>query len=89
MNFIRFTAILVSRFLLDLQAASHNSLKLAENGDTSSTALDSEDGVRSAGTVIFADFNVVGSLGSSLSRGEHGSFGEVELDELNGTELAA
>ena len=77
-NLSRLTAILVSRFLLDLQAANQSSLNLAR--DDGLCDSDNSDEVRSVGSVIFAGFNV-GSLGSSLSRGELGSFGDLEMDD--------
>ena len=74
---VRMTAILVSRFLLDLQAASQNSLKLARDDPLYSSMMDdSEDnGPRGVGSLVFAGFDVVGSLGASLAPNEHASDG--------------
>ena len=73
---IRMTAILVSRFLLDLQAASQNSLKLARDDPLYSSRIgDSEDNGQGVGSLVFAGFDVVGSLGASLSPSEHASDG--------------
>ena len=74
MIIIRMTAILVSRFLLDLQAASQKSLKLARDDPLYSSRMgDSEDNGRGVGSLEFAGFDVVGSLGASLNPSEHAS----------------
>ena len=73
---IRITAILVSRFLLDLQAASERSLKLARDDPLYSSRMgDSEDNGQGVGSLVFAGFDVVGSLGASLAPSEHASDG--------------
>ena len=73
---VRMTAILVSRFLLDLQAASQKSLKLARDDPLYSSRMgDSEDNGRGAGSLVFAGFDVVGSLGASLAPSGHASDG--------------
>ena len=86
MIIIRMTALLVSRFLLDLQAANQKSLKLARDDPLYSSRMDdSEDNGRRTGSLVFAGFDVVGSLGTSLAPSEHtsdgmedGEFGEAD-----------
>ena len=76
MIIVRMTSILVSRFLLDLQAASQKSLKLARDDPLYSSRMgDSEDNERGVGSLVFAGFDVVGSLGASLAPSEHASDG--------------
>ena len=76
MIIVRMTAILVSRFLLDLQAASERSLKLARDDPLySSRMVDSEDNGQGVGPLVFAGFDVVGSLGASLAPSDHASDG--------------
>ena len=73
---VRVTSILVSRFLLDLQAANQKSLKLARDDPLYSSGMgDSEDNGRGVGSLVFAGFDVVGSLGASLAPSEHASDG--------------
>ena len=73
---IRMTAILVSRFLLDLQAANQKSLKLARDDPLYSSRMgDSEDNGQGVGSLVFAGFDVVGSLGAALAPSEHASDG--------------
>ena len=87
MIIIRMTAILVSRFLLDLQAASQNSLKLARDDPLYSSRMgDSEDNGRGVGSLVFAGFDVVGSLGASLAPSEHASDGHVNDEEFGETD---
>ena len=73
---VRMTSILVSRFLLDLQAANQKSLKLARDDPLYSSRMgDSEDNGQGVGSLVFAGFDVVGSLGASLAPSEHASDG--------------
>ena len=76
---VRMTALLVSRFLLDLQAASQKSLKLARDDPLYSSRMDgSENSARGTGSLVFAGFDVVGSLGASLAPSEDEEFGETD-----------
>ena len=76
MIIVRMAAILVSRFLLDLQAANQKSLKLARDDPLYSSRIgDSEDNGQGVGSLVFAGFDVVGSLGASLAPSEHASDG--------------
>ena len=76
MIIIRMTSILVSRFLLDLQVANQKSLKLARDDPLYSSGMgDSEDNGRGVDSLVFAGFDVVGSLGASLAHSEHASDG--------------
>ena len=89
MSMVRMTSILVSRFLLDLQAVSQKSLKLARDDPLYSSRLDgSENNARGAGSLVFAGFDVVGSLGASLSPSEHASDGmdDEEFREVENSE---
>ena len=88
---VRMTAILVSRFLLDLQAANQKSLKVARDDPLYSSRMDdSEDNGRAVGSLVFAGFDVVGSLGASLAPSEHASdcVEDAEFEEVDdGEEL--
>ena len=76
MIIVRMTAILVSRFLLDLQAANQKSLKVAQDDPLYSSRMgDNEDNGQGVGPLFFAGFDVVGSLGASLALSEHASDG--------------
>ena len=75
----RLTAILVSRFLLDLQAVNRKSIQVSSH--LSSSESSGDDPAFGSDSLVFAGFDVVGSLGSSLARGEHASFGGLTLDE--------
>ena len=84
---VRMTAILVSRFLLDIQAANQKSLKLARDDPLYSSRMDdSEDNGRGVGSLVFAGFDVVGSLGASLAPSEHASNGHVDDEEFGETD---
>ena len=86
MTIFRMTAILVSRFLLDLQAASQKSLKLARDDPLYSSRMgDSEDNGRGVGSLVFAGFDVVGPLGASLAPNEHASDG-MDDEEFKGAD---
>ena len=79
MTIFRMTSILVSRFLLDLQAASQKSLKVALDDPLYSSRMgDSEDNERGVDSLVFAGFDVVGSLGAALAPSEHGSDGMTD-----------
>ena len=85
------TAILVSRFRLDLQAVNQKPLKLGRDDPLHSSHMDaSEHSGRDVGSLVFRRFDVVGSLGASLAPSEHGEvtggagFGEDELEEIDG-----
>ena len=85
MTIFRMTSILVSRFLLDLQAVNQKSLKLAREDPLYSSMMDdsSEDDGRGVGSLVLAGFDVVGSLGASLAPGVHVSslLGDAESGE--------
>ena len=81
---VRLTAILISRFLLNLQAADQNSFKLAQDSSLyASRMADSEDSERGVGSLVFAGFDAVGSLGVSrlASREYAGSCFGMEIDQ--------
>ena len=79
MTIFRMTSILVSRFLLDLQAASQKSLKLARDDPLYSSGMGgSEDNGWGVGSLVFAGFDVVGPFGASLAPSEHGSDGMTD-----------
>ena len=78
------TSILISRFLLDLQAVNQKSLNLAWDDTLHSSRMDDgEDSGRGVGSLVFAGFDVVGSLGASLAPGVHVSslLGDAESGE--------
>ena len=81
------TAMLVSRFLLDLQAVNQKSLKLARDDPLHSSGMDNSDvDGRGIGSLDSVRFDVVGSLGASLAPCEHASDclgnGEISEDDL-------
>ena len=88
---VRFTAILVSRFLLDLQAVNQKSLRVARDDPLHSSRMDaSNDSRLGANSLVFAGFDVVGSLGASLAPSEHASdcVEDAEFEEVDdGEEL--
>ena len=80
----RLSAVLVSRFLLDLQAANQHALQLGFD-DPSSSGLGSAS---AAASLIFARIDAVGSIGAALPVGEFASWGssvdtEEAEDKLN------
>ena len=79
----RLTAVLVSRFLLDLQAANQYALQLGFD-DASSSGL---GGASAAASLIFARIDAVGSIGAALPVGQFASWdssaGTEEEDKLD------
>ena len=69
----RVTAMLVSRFQLDLQAVAQKSLKLARDDPLHSSRMESREDNGRVGSLVFTGFDVVGSLGASLNPSEHAS----------------
>ena len=70
------TAILVSRFLIDLQAANRRTVRFSWGDNMFPSGLTSDDSEnQSTSTLSFARFDVVGSLAFRLEPGEHASFG--------------
>ena len=78
----RITALLIWRFLIDLQAANQQVVKLDRNDPLYSSGDGGEyHHEQSAGRLSFARFDVVGSLGEQLSPGEHASLGTLTFLE--------
>ena len=85
------TSVLTSRFLLDLQAAYRRTLISSASSTThshewrgasaSTLRADSESGARTLGPLVFAGFDVVGSIGSAHSR--KGTDGGEEIGDAD------
>ena len=67
----RFTAVIVSRFLLNLQAASERIVKLDRDDPLHTVTRQGEDWAPGFTPVAFAHFDVVGSVGSSIVMGDY------------------
>ena len=80
------TAILVSRFLIDLQAANQRTVRIFRDDNMFLSGIDGEDSEDCTTTTLsFAGFDVVGSLGTQLKPGEHASFG-ISTDDSDALE---
>ena len=84
-NAFSLTAILVSRFLIDLQAANQRVLRLDEDDPLYTSKDDTSDGQGAiAGpdvSLVFAKFDVVGSIGCVLEPEQSALSGTMDLGE--------
>ena len=81
------TAILISRFLLNLQAVNQSSLKLARDDPLYSSQMNTgAGGEQGLGSLVFSGFDMVGSLGESIALGEHAWAGDGEIREGDSVE---
>ena len=81
---VRFTAILISRVLLNLQAVNQKQLRLARDDPLHSSRMySSEDNGPGAYLLAFSRFDVVGSLGASLAVSKHPDDLEFPEDNFN------